>query len=113
VPTPYFEANRAALQLRHVLLPYIYNAQRQMFETGVSLMRPMYYAFPNEPNAYLADQNGNFPQYMLGDDLIISPIVSAGYQNDTLARQTIWIPPGTWIEGLSGAVINAAAGGLM
>lgn len=84
-----------------------------MYETGVSLMRPMYYAFPNEPNAYLADQNGNFPQYMLGDDLIISPIVSPAFSNDTLARQTVWIPPGTWIEKISGQVISAPAGGLM
>jgi alpha-glucosidase (family GH31 glycosyl hydrolase) len=113
VPTPYFEANRAALQLRHRLLPYIYNAQRQMFESGVSLMRPMYYTFPNEPKAYLGDQNGNFPQYMLGDDLLISPIVSAGFQNDTLARQTVWIPPGTWIEWISGAVLSAPAGGMI
>ncbi len=84
-----------------------------MFESGVSLMRPMYYAFPNEQNAYLADQNGNFPQYMLGDDIIFSPVVSAGYVNDTLARQTVWIPPGTWIEAISGTVISASVGGLM
>ncbi len=113
VPTPFFEANRAALQLRHRLLPYLYNAQRQMFETGISLMRPMYYAFPQEPNAYLGDQDGNFPQYMLGDDLLVSPIVSAGYNNDTLARQTVWIPPGTWIELISGAIVSAPTGGVM
>ena len=109
VPAPYFEANRAALQLRHRLLPYIYNAQRQMFETGISLMRPMYYAYPDQANAYLADENGSFPQYMLGGDIIFSPIVSAGYNNDTLARQTVWLPQGVWIDGLSGAVISPSS----
>lgn len=111
-PTPYFEASRGALQERHRLMPYLYTAQREYFDTGISIMRPMYYDFPNEQCAYLADQSGNFPQYMLGPSIMVSPIVSAGYNNDTLARQTIWIPPGTWIEGISGAVYSVGTGGM-
>lgn len=80
-------------------MPYLYNAQREAFDTGVSLLRPMYYYFPDEANAYLGDQNGNYPQYFLGPDIIVSPIVNKGSSSDTLARQNIWVPPGVWIEG--------------
>lgn len=41
VPTPYFEANRKAMQARLRLLPYLYTALREAFEDGVSLLRPM------------------------------------------------------------------------
>ena len=110
-PTPYFDAMRSALQERHRLLPYLYNAQRQSYDTGISLMRPLYYTFASEPNAYLADQNGNYPQYMLGDDMMVAPIVSQGYNNDTLARQKLWVPPGTWIDELTGNVVSVGTGG--
>jgi alpha-glucosidase (family GH31 glycosyl hydrolase) len=50
VPTVYFEANRAAMQHRVALVPYIYNAWRQAFDTGLSLIRPMYYDYPQVLN---------------------------------------------------------------
>ena len=41
VPTKYFEANREAMQTRARWLPLIYNATREAYETGVSILRPM------------------------------------------------------------------------
>jgi hypothetical protein len=41
VPTEYFECNRASLQNRAELIPYIYTAYRQAFDTGLSIIRPM------------------------------------------------------------------------
>ena len=41
VPTKYFEANREAMQTRAKWLPLIYNATREAYETGVSILRPM------------------------------------------------------------------------
>lgn len=48
VPTKFFEANRHAMQTRAKWLPLIYNATREAYETGVSILRPMYYEFPEE-----------------------------------------------------------------
>lgn len=48
VPTKFFEANRYAMQTRAKWLPLIYNATREAYETGVSILRPMYYEFPEE-----------------------------------------------------------------
>lgn len=105
-PTPYFEAIRAAVQERHRLLPYLYNGMWKAYNTGISIMRPLYYYWPAENNAYLGDQNGNYPAYMLGDDMVVIPVVTAGYNNDTLARVLFWLPPGTWINELTGDVVQ-------
>ncbi len=76
IPTEYFEANRAAMQLRVSLIPYIATAWRQAYDTGLSLLRPMYYDYPLFEAAYWATMNGSFPQYMFGDDIMVSPVVS-------------------------------------
>jgi alpha-glucosidase (family GH31 glycosyl hydrolase) len=51
VENTYFEANRAALQLREELVPYIYTAQRAAFDTGAGLIIPMYYFYPEADGA--------------------------------------------------------------
>ena len=104
-PQAYFEANRAALQTRVSLTPYIYTHTRAAFDTGISLLRPMYYEYPEEDQAYAADSQGNFPQYFFGQDMMVSPIVSPS-DASTLTNATIWIPPGTWVERDSGRVYN-------
>ena len=52
VPPIFFEANRIAMRMRAELIPYIYTAYRTLFDTGVPLLRPLYYASPNAPAAY-------------------------------------------------------------
>ena len=42
VPTKFFEANREAMVTRAKWLPLIYTATREAYDTGVSLLRPMY-----------------------------------------------------------------------
>lgn len=61
---------------RSLLLSYIYTAQRELFDTGVSLLRPMYYDFPSQENAYLTDPSGTMAQYMFGPNLLVAPIVA-------------------------------------
>eukprot|EP00042_Codosiga_hollandica_P032126 m.200668 g.200668 ORF g.200668 m.200668 type:complete len:1028 (+) comp53818_c0_seq1:262-3345(+) len=111
IPTVYFEANRAAMQGRLSLVPYIYTAWRQAFDTGLSLIRPMYYDFPTQSNAYLASPDGSFPQYMFGDDILVSPVVTPMDSSTNMTQQSIWIPPGLWYEVTSGSLINGASDG--
>ena len=88
---------------------YIYTAWRQAFDTGLSLLRPLYYDFPLLDGAYWATETGAYPQYMFGDSIMVrrwspsrpsawqvSPIVAPMDNETQLATQSIWIPPGTW-----------------
>jgi len=102
VPQMYFDANRDAMVGRAELIPYIYTASRQAFDTGISILRPMYYDFPNQDAAYLGDETGKFGQYMFGDNIMVAPVLTQGSKDTTMALTTVWIPPGQWYEKESG-----------
>lgn len=94
----YFEAIRSTLQRRATLIPYLYTASREAFDTAISLMRPLYYDWPESPEAYLVDSLGTYTNYMLGPDLLVSPITAKG-ANTTIASKATWLPPGgDWVE---------------
>ena len=58
-PVTFSDANRLSLQWRGHLLPSVYNGQRAAFESGVGLIRPMYYAHPEHDLAYAMDDQGH------------------------------------------------------
>ena len=49
---PFASAMAAALRLRARFVPYTYTAAMQAYETGVSLVHPLYYAYPNDDTVY-------------------------------------------------------------
>lgn len=91
-PEPYRSAMLAAIRRRIQLLPYIYSAAREAHDTGVSLVRPMYYEAPEADEAYECPG-----QYMFGPDLLVHPITEAADVSTGLAKQATWLPPGQWI----------------
>ena len=112
VPNTFFEANRAALQLREELVPYIYTAHRNAFDTGAGLILPMYYFFPASPSAYAMTATSN-AQYMFGRSILFSPVTSpaAPYSfGPGLANKTTWLPAGAWYDTTTGALISVPAG---
>ena len=80
---------KAAIELRYQLSPYIYDAARQAYDTGVSICRPMYYHYPEEEKAYSFDE-----QNMFGD-LILSTVLCTPADPQTgLTERTVWFPKG-------------------
>ncbi|HLP19402.1 MAG TPA: TIM-barrel domain-containing protein, partial [Chitinophagales bacterium] len=91
-PRANFDAMKKAVLLRYSLLPYIYTYSRMAYDSGVSLIRPMYYQHPANDAAY------NHPgQYYFGDNLIVAPITKPAQKNGT-TEQTIWLPDGNWYD---------------
>ena len=89
---------RAAMHLRYALVPYIYAAARETFDTGVSMCRPMYYSHPEDEYAYSMKD-----QFMFGGDLMVAPIVSPMDKSTGLATRKVWIPKGEkWYNMVSG-----------
>ena len=96
----------------------------------------MYYAFPEEDDAYPATQEallGQIPssgQYLFGEDLLVAPVTvsgtcpaivaattrsaagkaaASGMPADYpcgLARMDVWVPPGTWFSLITGSTIS-------
>lgn len=92
---------RAALDLRTTFLPLMYSLAHLAHRDGSPTIRPLFYDFPDDPQAY-SDQDA----MMLGPDVLFSPVVTEG------ARTKIqYLPAGPkkWIEFHTGLAHDAGA----
>ena len=79
---------RQYLNLRYQLLPYNYTLFRETHDTGVPPMRPMWVAYPNDPQVAEMDD-----QYFWGNALLVAPV----YQRGQTTRH-LYLPEGTWYD---------------
>lgn len=98
----YFVPMRAALRLRLELLPHLYTAARQAFDTGVSPIRPLYHEWPTLDAAY---QHPG--EYLFGRSLAVTPVTKRSDGDAPLARGVqVWVPPGRWVLMHSGLAVD-------
>jgi alpha-glucosidase len=96
-PEPYSGLMRGSLIRRHAMQPYIYTEGRKTYDTGLAFVHPLYYDWPETPEAYTAKN-----EYMFGDSVLADPIVQPVSRDSRLATTSVWLPPGDWIEWDSG-----------
>lgn len=94
---PFEDAMRKAYRLRSELFPYIYSCIRQCYDETLPLLRPMYLGFPELEEAYACKT-----QYMLGQNILVAPITTAGSGSEYKANRAIWLPDGMWFNFTSG-----------
>lgn len=85
-----------AIRLRYQLLPYIYSYERVAHETGVAVVRPLFWEFPDDPS--IADEGS---AWMFGDALLVSPVVAAGE-----SVHAVHLPAGIWYDYFRGTRIQ-------
>lgn len=95
---------RDAFVLRYALIPYLYSASRQAYDTGLSPLRPLYYDYPEAPEAY--EFTG---EYLFGESMIVAPIAAPVDPESGLAKKDVWLPPGEWVEWYTGAQLQGPA----
>ena len=82
-----------AIRLRYTLSPYIYTFARESYDTGVSLCRPLYYAWPEANEAYDYKE-----EYLFGDRILATAICEPAGEDGRSARK-IWFPRGcNWYD---------------
>ncbi|TJY59511.1 glycoside hydrolase family 31 protein [Sinimarinibacterium sp. CAU 1509] len=91
---------RTYATLHDRLVPYIARHARASIETGVPIVRPMAYAFPDEPMALNAEN-----QYLFGPDLLVAPLTDALSGLEVFPR-TVFIPPGRWTSFWTGQTVE-------
>ena len=96
---PTLGAIRQSIQERYRLAPYIYTIAREAHDTGVSMVRPMYYDYPTADEAYAYKH-----QYMFGDQMIVRPVTTPG--KDGFATIDVWLPDGKWYEKATGTMLD-------
>ena len=85
---------KAAIQLRYSLMPYFYSYEREAYESGLGLVRPLVFDYPEDGN--VADYSD---AWMVGDWLLAAPVTERGQ-----SCKWIYLPEGTWTDYNRGTV---------
>lgn len=83
---------RDALLRRYRYLPYMYTLFANAHESGVPVVRPLALEFPVDQDAQDVEH-----QYMLGEALMVSPVVHEG-----AISTRVYFPNATWYDATSG-----------
>ncbi len=98
----YTDVIRQTVRQRYEMAPYIYTMARKGYDEGIALCRPMYYDYPENPEAYSFRS-----QYMFGDDMIVAPVTTPAA--DGFAEVDVWLPEGDWYELHTGTTFKGGA----
>ncbi len=83
--------------VRHKLVPYLYSEAYKYSKTGLPLIQPLYYRYPE-----LYDEPTYKNEYYFGTELFIAPITE---KKDTVMNRTItklFLPNGMWYDFKTG-----------
>jgi len=82
------EIAKTYISLRYRLLPYIYTLARETYDTGMPIVRPLFFNDPDDP--LLANYS---EAYMFGPSFLVAPVVADGQR-----QKSVYLPEGTWID---------------
>lgn len=85
---------REWLGLRYRLLPYLERQMKEATVSGMPVMRSMVLAFPDQKRTW-----GFETQYMLGDHLLVVPVLQPG------GKVTVCLPSGDWYDFFTGDMV--------
>ncbi len=84
------------LRLRERLRPYIHEQMRAAAETGLPPMRPLFVDFPDDPQAWEADD-----VFLFGPDILVAPVTAPGQRS-----RDVYLPAGAdWVDASTGIVV--------
>ena len=96
---PAYEAiNKKSIELRYKLLPYIYTQFYTASQTGIPMMRPVFFDFPEDESSLWNDR-----EFMFGDAFLVAPVVWPG-----ATTRSVRLPPGEWYNYWTGEEIKGA-----
>ncbi|MFM6980205.1 MAG: alpha-xylosidase [Micrococcales bacterium] len=89
------DVTRKFIKLKAKLMPYLYATAIEATKRGLPMMRPMFVEFPEDRNTWNLDE-----QYMLGDSILVAPIMNAD------GIKEVYLPKGTWTNLLTGEEVE-------
>ncbi|KAK8131963.1 hypothetical protein PG999_000136 [Apiospora kogelbergensis] len=94
-------AMKAAMQQRHRFIPYIFSCNATSSSGALPLVRPLYWEYPRNPEAY------RYPnQYFFGPSLLVAPVVTPRDESTNLAKTKVWLPPLRHVDIFTGTVYD-------
>ncbi len=89
------EVVRKFARLRQRLLPYLWSFAHEAAATSAPLVRPMMFAYSDDPTAMHVDS-----EYLLGPWLLVAPVF------DPQGRARVYLPAGRWFDFWSGETLD-------
>ncbi|MBN2037780.1 MAG: DUF5110 domain-containing protein [Chitinispirillaceae bacterium] len=80
---------RKYLNLRYQLMPYLYTAVRETYDTGLPVMRAIWFHYPADRNAFMVPD-----QYLWGKDILVAPVL----QRAARSRQVVLPSGDRWYD---------------
>lgn len=90
-----YEICKKYIRLREQMRPYIRTLMEQAHEKGTPIMRPLFYEFPEDVNAWAIEDS-----YMFGDSLLVAPILFSDIE-----KRSVYLPENaSWREYETGKI---------
>jgi alpha-glucosidase len=96
---PYESVSRAMLKLRQRLIPYLYTLFEECHRTGAPILRPLFWAYPEDQTTYSMDD-----EFLCGDALLVAPVTRPGVE-----YRHVYIPAGSWFHYWTGTRVDGPA----
>ena len=87
------DAFRESAELKYRLMPYVYAQAKDCSEHGLPMVRALFVEFPDDPGAWLVED-----EYLFGSQMLVAPLLESGNS------RTCYLPKGKWIDYQSGKV---------
>jgi alpha-glucosidase len=100
---PYESVCRAMLKLRQRLLPYLYTLFEECHRTGAPILRPLFWAYPDDTATYSMDD-----EFLCGDALLVAPVTRPGVE-----YRHVYLPEGSWFHFWTGTRVDGPAHSLV
>ena len=100
----YFEAIKAAIELRYRLVPFFYSVAAGVTFRGIMPVKPLAMAYPHDKIWMStavdteAEKNAAFREYMYGDQLLICPVTESAKASDGAMTMRVYLPEGLWYD---------------
>ena len=75
---------RQYILLRDALRPYTRSIMQETHETGAPVIRPLFYAYPQDENTWAVSD-----QFLFGGDILVAPVIQAGQK-----ERMVYLPRG-------------------
>jgi alpha-glucosidase len=86
------ERNRKAIEMRYQLLPYLYTAFQRHTQTGIPVLRNLFFFDQEDPECRKFGD-----QFIAGEDLLVCPVVKP-----KIKTLTVYLPRGDWYDFWTG-----------
>lgn len=93
------------LRLRHEMIPYLYTMNHRCWRESRTLIEPLYYEYPEVPEAYVC-KNG----YFFGSELLVFPVTAPMNRKIHMSETVGWLPEGIYTDLFTGMVYRSRGG---